>query len=105
MMPKFRTMVLETPEVATDKLRSPKKYLTPMGSFLRKSSLDELPQIINLINGSMKLIGARPLPSKCFNSKIMKIPRLYNEFSAYEVKHIEISKVLQRFGFLGFQNQ
>ena len=60
MMPKFRTMSLETPEVATDKLQNPKKYLTSIGSFLRKTSLDELPQFLSVLIGNMSIVGPRP---------------------------------------------
>ena len=58
-----------------------KKRITKFGSLLRRSSLDELPQIINLINGSMELIGARPLPCECFNTKLMK--NYFNERHIY----------------------
>ncbi len=59
-MPKFRTMRVETPAVATHLLDDPDKYLTPAGNFLRKSSLDELPQLLNILVGEMSLIGPRP---------------------------------------------
>ena len=59
-MPKFRTMRVDTPELATDKLGDPATYLTPVGDFLRKTSLDELPQIMSVLRGHMSLIGPRP---------------------------------------------
>jgi len=59
-MPKFRSMRVDTPEVATHLLKEPTAYLTPIGSFLRKSSLDELPQLWSIIKGDMSLVGPRP---------------------------------------------
>ena len=59
-MPKFRTMLIDTPEVATHLLEKPEKYLTPIGSFLRHYSLDELPQLISVIKGDMSIVGPRP---------------------------------------------
>jgi len=59
-MPKFRTMRVDTPAVATHLLPDPKKFLTPIGSFLRKSSLDELPQLWSIIVGDMSFVGPRP---------------------------------------------
>ena len=52
-MAKFRTMKLDTPDVATHLLADPERYLTPVGKFLRKSSLDELPQFLNILKGEM----------------------------------------------------
>jgi len=59
-MPKFRTMRIDTPTVATHLLPNAKQYLTPVGSFLRKSSLDELPQLWSIIKGDMSFVGPRP---------------------------------------------
>ncbi len=59
-MPKFRTMRIDTPVVATHLLSDPKAFLTPIGSFLRKSSLDELPQLWSILRGDMSFVGPRP---------------------------------------------
>ena len=59
-MPKFRSMRVDTPAVATHLLNDPQQWLTPVGAFLRKTSLDELPQLWSVICGDMSLVGPRP---------------------------------------------
>ena len=59
-MPKFRTMRIDTPAVATHLMKNPDIYLTPIGSFLRKFSLDELPQLYSILKGDISFVGPRP---------------------------------------------
>lgn len=60
LMPKFRSMRTDTPQVATHLLQDPKAHITPIGDFIRKYSLDELPQIFSVFKGDMSFVGPRP---------------------------------------------
>ncbi len=60
LMPKFRTMRTDAPQVATHLLDNPDQYLTPIGGFLRKTSLDEVPQLLCILRGDMSVVGPRP---------------------------------------------
>ena len=69
---KFRTMRTDTPDVATHLLKNPEKYITPIGKFLRKTSLDELPQLFNILKGEMSLVGPRPALYNQYDLKEMR---------------------------------
>lgn len=69
---KFRTMAVGTPNVATEELKDSKNYITPFGKILRKTSMDELPQLINIFKGDMTFIGPRPA--------------LYNQYELKEMR-------------------
>jgi O-antigen biosynthesis protein WbqP len=60
MMPKFRTMRIDTPAVATHLMNDPEIYLSRIGGFLRRSSLDEIPQLFSILKGDMSFVGPRP---------------------------------------------
>ena len=75
-MPKFRTMRVGTPQVATHLLRSPDSHLTALGVILRKYSLDEIPQLISIFQGKMSFVGPRPA---LFNQEdLIKLRSKYN---------------------------
>lgn len=72
MIYKFRTMRINTPNVATHLLKNPEQYITPIGKFMRKTSLDELPQLFNILKGEMSIVGPRPA--------------LYNQYDLIEMR-------------------
>lgn len=72
MIYKFRTMRIDTPNVATHLLKNPGQYITPIGKFMRKTSLDELPQLFNILKGEMSVVGPRPA--------------LYNQYDLIEMR-------------------
>ena len=59
-MPKFRTMIIDTPDVESNKIKNPEKYITSLGKFLRRHSIDEIPQLWSILIGQMSFVGPRP---------------------------------------------
>ena len=76
---KFRTMRVDTPNVPTHLLENPKQWITPIGKFLRKTSLDELPQLFNILKGDMSFVGPRP-----------PIPREVELYTAYQLQRLSV---------------
>ena len=80
LMYKFRTMFVGTPEVATDKLANSHQHITKLGYYLRKYSIDELPQLFNVLVGHMSLVGPRPA--------------LYNQYDLRQMRNeVEVHKI------------
>lgn len=78
---KFRTMRIDTPNVPTHLLENPDQWITPVGKFLRKTSLDELPQLFNILKGEMSIVGPRPA--------------LYNQLDLKEMRtEVEVHKLV-----------
>lgn len=74
---KFRSMVEYAPEVASTALENPDEYITNMGKLLRKTSLDELPQLLNIIKGDMSLVGPRPVINDESEKELLKLRTEY----------------------------
>ncbi|MGN9160316.1 sugar transferase [Clostridium sulfidigenes] len=79
---KFRSMVEYAPEVASTALENPDEYITTMGKLLRKTSLDELPQLLNIIKGDMSLVGPRPVINDESEKELLK---LRTEYGVYKL--------------------
>lgn len=75
---KFRTMRIDTPNVPTHLLENPEQWITPVGKFLRKTSLDELPQLFNILKGDMTIIGPRPIVEKEISKYGDKAEKLFS---------------------------
>ena len=74
---KFRTMRIDTPNVPTHLLENPEQWITPVGKFLRKTSLDELPQLFNILKGEMSIVGPRPA-----------LPREVEQYTDYQKQRL-----------------
>lgn len=74
---KFRSMTEDAPEVASKALENPDVYITKIGRFLRKTSLDELPQLLNIIKGDMSLVGPRPVINDKSEEELLKLRTEY----------------------------